>query len=168
MLQKLWLHQTDKLLLMKKITRQTDSYTCPECLVRVFIFLKHPVLTLIQQCTCISEHVSCGETGKKDIADLRVTHYAVYHKCIGRRSKDLEKLFGYSLFYIKLATPDSLYHVFIPPSLQFILPHSRGSSHGQTRIIRKAYDHDFYTRMMEDNYELWAQLERESGVKLFR
>lgn len=77
-------------------------------------------------------------------------------------------LFCYSLFYIKLATPDSLYHVFIPPSLQFILPHSRGSSHGQTRIIRKAYDHDFYTRMMEDNYELWAQLERESGVKLFR
>lgn len=51
---------------------------------------------------------------------------------------------------------------------QFILPHSRGSSHGQTRIIRKAYEHDFYIRMMEDNYELWAQLERESGVKLFR
>lgn len=51
---------------------------------------------------------------------------------------------------------------------QFILPHSRGSSHGQTRITRKAYDHDFYIRMMEDNYELWAQLERESGVKLFR
>lgn len=77
-------------------------------------------------------------------------------------------LFCCSLFYIKLATPDSLYHVFIPPSLQFILPHSRGSSHGQTRIIRKAYEHDFYIRMMEDNYELWAQLERESGVKLFR
>lgn len=59
-------------------------------------------------------------------------------------------------------------HVFIAPPRQFILPHSRGSSHGQTRITRKAYDHDFYTRMMKDNYELWAQLERESGVKLFR
>lgn len=58
--------------------------------------------------------------------------------------------------------------MFFPPPRQFILPHSRGSSHGQTRIIRKAYDYDFYTRMMEDNYQLWAQLERESGVKLFR
>lgn len=58
--------------------------------------------------------------------------------------------------------------LFLLPGRQFILPHSRGSSHGQTRITRKAYDHDFYTRMMKDNYELWAQLERESGVKLFR
>ncbi|XP_035536242.1 peroxisomal sarcosine oxidase [Morone saxatilis] len=52
--------------------------------------------------------------------------------------------------------------------LQFVLPHSRGSSHGQTRIIRKAYEQDFYTHMMEECYELWAQLEREAGVKLYR
>ncbi|KAM9358617.1 peroxisomal sarcosine oxidase [Symphorus nematophorus] len=51
---------------------------------------------------------------------------------------------------------------------QFILPHTRGSSHGQTRIIRKAYEQDFYTHMMEECYELWAQLERETGVKLYR
>ncbi|TKS81515.1 Peroxisomal sarcosine oxidase [Collichthys lucidus] len=51
---------------------------------------------------------------------------------------------------------------------QFLLPHSRGSSHGQTRIIRRAYDQDFYTNMMEECYELWAQLEREEGVKLYR
>ncbi|XP_078101958.1 peroxisomal sarcosine oxidase isoform X2 [Sander vitreus] len=51
---------------------------------------------------------------------------------------------------------------------QFVLPHSRGSSHGQTRIIRKAYEQDFYTHMMEECYELWAQLEREAGVKLYR
>ncbi|XP_041850505.1 peroxisomal sarcosine oxidase [Melanotaenia boesemani] len=51
---------------------------------------------------------------------------------------------------------------------QFVLPHTRGSSHGQTRIIRKAYEHDFYTQMMEECYELWAQLEREAGVKLYR
>ncbi|XP_071327784.1 peroxisomal sarcosine oxidase [Trachinotus anak] len=51
---------------------------------------------------------------------------------------------------------------------QFVLPHSRGSSHGQTRIIRKAYEQDFYTVMMEECYELWAQLEREAGVKLYR
>ncbi|XP_072527705.1 peroxisomal sarcosine oxidase-like [Salminus brasiliensis] len=49
---------------------------------------------------------------------------------------------------------------------QFVLPHSRGSSHGQTRIIRKAYKEDFYVHMMEESYELWAQLEREAGVKL--
>ncbi|XP_036933183.1 peroxisomal sarcosine oxidase isoform X2 [Acanthopagrus latus] len=51
---------------------------------------------------------------------------------------------------------------------EFILPHTRGSSHGQTRIIRRAYDEDFYTHMMRECYELWAQLERETGVKLFR
>ncbi|KAI3354682.1 hypothetical protein L3Q82_019176, partial [Scortum barcoo] len=51
---------------------------------------------------------------------------------------------------------------------QFVLPHTRGSSHGQTRIIRKAYDQDFYTHMMQECYELWAQLERESSVKLYR
>nr|XP_040050296.1 peroxisomal sarcosine oxidase isoform X1 [Gasterosteus aculeatus aculeatus]XP_040050305.1 peroxisomal sarcosine oxidase isoform X1 [Gasterosteus aculeatus aculeatus] len=50
----------------------------------------------------------------------------------------------------------------------FVLPHTRGSSHGQTRIIRKAYQQDFYTHMMEECYELWAQLEREAGVKLYR
>uniref|UniRef100_A0A668AZP7 Peroxisomal sarcosine oxidase n=1 Tax=Myripristis murdjan TaxID=586833 RepID=A0A668AZP7_9TELE len=51
---------------------------------------------------------------------------------------------------------------------QFLLPHTRGSSHGQTRIIRKAYEEDFYTHMMEECYQLWAQLEREAGVKLYR
>ncbi|XP_008306884.1 peroxisomal sarcosine oxidase [Cynoglossus semilaevis] len=49
---------------------------------------------------------------------------------------------------------------------QFILPHTRGSSHGQTRIIRKAYELDFYTQLMHESYEMWAQLESESGVKL--
>ncbi|KAM4742513.1 peroxisomal sarcosine oxidase [Anableps anableps] len=51
---------------------------------------------------------------------------------------------------------------------QFVLPHSRGSSHGQTRIIRKAYEEDFYTRMMEESYQQWAQLEKEAGVQLYR
>ncbi|TRY86470.1 hypothetical protein DNTS_021043 [Danionella cerebrum] len=51
---------------------------------------------------------------------------------------------------------------------QFVLPHSRGSSHGQSRIIRKAYEEDFYTQMMQESYELWAQLEKEAGVELFR
>ncbi|TSN39328.1 Peroxisomal sarcosine oxidase [Bagarius yarrelli] len=51
---------------------------------------------------------------------------------------------------------------------QFVLPHSRGSSHGQTRIIRKAYEDDFYIHMLEESYELWVQLEHEAGVKLYR
>ncbi|KAL2096168.1 hypothetical protein ACEWY4_008316 [Coilia grayii] len=49
---------------------------------------------------------------------------------------------------------------------QFVLPHARGSSHGQTRIIRKAYDEDYYVRMMDESYGLWAELEKEAGVKL--
>ncbi|MBN3281483.1 SOX oxidase, partial [Polyodon spathula] len=51
---------------------------------------------------------------------------------------------------------------------QFVLPHSRGSSHGQTRIIRKAYEQDYYTRMMSECYQLWAQLEKEANVQIYR
>ncbi|XP_034024930.1 peroxisomal sarcosine oxidase [Thalassophryne amazonica] len=51
---------------------------------------------------------------------------------------------------------------------QFVLPHTRGSSHGQTRIIRKAYEQHFYVQLMGESYDLWAQLEREAGVKLYR
>ncbi|XP_003797180.1 peroxisomal sarcosine oxidase [Otolemur garnettii] len=51
---------------------------------------------------------------------------------------------------------------------QFFLPHSRGSSHGQSRIIRKAYADDFYTQMMDECYRIWAQLEQESGTQLYR
>ncbi|KAI5626747.1 peroxisomal sarcosine oxidase, partial [Silurus asotus] len=51
---------------------------------------------------------------------------------------------------------------------QFVLPHTRGSSHGQTRIIRKSYAEDFYIHMLEESYELWAQLEKEAGMKLYR
>lgn len=51
---------------------------------------------------------------------------------------------------------------------QFLLPHSRGSSHGQSRIIRRAYPEDFYTQMMDECYQLWAQLEQETGTQLHR
>ncbi|XP_047451090.1 peroxisomal sarcosine oxidase [Mugil cephalus] len=51
---------------------------------------------------------------------------------------------------------------------QFVLPHTRGSSHGQTRIIRYAYEQDFYINMMRECFQLWAQLEREAGVTLYR
>ncbi|XP_059763000.1 peroxisomal sarcosine oxidase isoform X1 [Balaenoptera ricei] len=51
---------------------------------------------------------------------------------------------------------------------QFFLPHSRGSSHGQSRIIRRAYPEDFYTQMMAECYQIWAQLEHEAGTQLYR
>lgn len=51
---------------------------------------------------------------------------------------------------------------------QFPLPHSRGSSHGQTRITRKAYGElEYYTVMMKEAFPLWETLERESGRKIF-
>ncbi|XP_077708097.1 peroxisomal sarcosine oxidase isoform X1 [Canis aureus] len=51
---------------------------------------------------------------------------------------------------------------------QFFLPHSRGSSHGQSRIIRRAYLEDFYTQMMDECYQIWAQLEHEAETQLHR
>uniref|UniRef100_A0AAZ3SUU1 Uncharacterized protein n=1 Tax=Oncorhynchus tshawytscha TaxID=74940 RepID=A0AAZ3SUU1_ONCTS len=39
-----------------------------------------------------------------------------------------------------------------------------GSSHGQTCIIHKVYDEDYYTHMMEECYQLWSQLEKEDNM----
>ncbi|XP_067683658.1 peroxisomal sarcosine oxidase-like isoform X2 [Haliotis asinina] len=50
---------------------------------------------------------------------------------------------------------------------QFPLPHSRGSSHGQSRITRKAYQQDFYTEMMHEATDVWRQLEKEAGWEVF-
>jgi len=52
---------------------------------------------------------------------------------------------------------------------RFAPPHSLGSSHGKTRIIREAYfEHPLYVPLIQRAYELWAELESESGDKLFR
>ncbi|XP_060077609.1 peroxisomal sarcosine oxidase-like [Ylistrum balloti] len=52
---------------------------------------------------------------------------------------------------------------------QFPLPHSRGSSHGQSRITRMAYgSDDYYTEMMKEAYKLWEVLENESGTTLYK
>ncbi|NWV66899.1 SOX oxidase, partial [Malurus elegans] len=51
---------------------------------------------------------------------------------------------------------------------QFPLPHSRGSSHGQSRIIRSAYPQEYYSRMMPDSFRLWKQLEAETSTTLYR
>jgi sarcosine oxidase len=50
---------------------------------------------------------------------------------------------------------------------QFTPPHSQGSSHGQTRIIRKAYWEDArYVPLLLRAYELWRKLEADSGQAL--
>ncbi|KTF80328.1 hypothetical protein cypCar_00024194 [Cyprinus carpio] len=35
------------------------------------------------------------------------------------------------------------------------------------QLIRKTYEEDFFIQMMQESYELWAQLEREAGVELY-
>src|SRR5436189_4545707 len=46
--------------------------------------------------------------------------------------------------------------------------HDRGSSHGQTRIIRQAYhEHPNYVPLLLRAYELWRELERVVDKKLF-
>lgn len=47
-------------------------------------------------------------------------------------------------------------------------PHSRGSSHGQTRIIRKAYfEHPDYVPLLQRAYDLWRELESDYGERLY-
>ncbi len=52
---------------------------------------------------------------------------------------------------------------------RFDPPHDRGSSHGRTRIIRETYfEHPVYVPLVRRAYELWEELERESGRQLWR
>ena len=49
---------------------------------------------------------------------------------------------------------------------QFPLFHERGSSHGRTRIVRKAYPSAFWTGIMTEAYPMWADLEAQTGQRL--
>ncbi len=50
---------------------------------------------------------------------------------------------------------------------QFALIHTQGSSHGQTRIIRKAYyEHPDYVPLVRRAYERWLDLEQQTGRHL--
>ena len=50
---------------------------------------------------------------------------------------------------------------------QFSVGHDRGSSHGDTRVIRKAYFlHPDYVPLLHRAYDLWRELEQESGQTL--
>ncbi len=51
---------------------------------------------------------------------------------------------------------------------QYHAAHDRGSSHGQTRIIRQAYfENPCYVPLLQRAYELWNELEDNSNRKLF-
>ncbi len=50
---------------------------------------------------------------------------------------------------------------------RFDLPHDRGSSGGQSRLIRKAYwEHPDYVPLLHRAYENWRALEERSGAKV--
>ncbi len=50
---------------------------------------------------------------------------------------------------------------------RFTPPHNKGSSHGQTRIIRQAYhESPMYVPLVKEAYNLWHELEKSSGEKL--
>src|SRR6185369_8447998 len=50
---------------------------------------------------------------------------------------------------------------------QFQIAHDRGSSHGQSRIIRLCYyEHPDYVPLLKRAYELWQDLERRAGRSL--
>jgi sarcosine oxidase len=52
---------------------------------------------------------------------------------------------------------------------QFTPGHDRGSSHGETRMIRLGYfEHPSYVPLLRRTYELWRALEHESGEPLLR
>lgn len=51
---------------------------------------------------------------------------------------------------------------------RFNPPHDRGSSHGQTRVIRQAYfEHSNYVPLLKEAYRLWHGLESVTGKRLF-
>jgi sarcosine oxidase len=50
---------------------------------------------------------------------------------------------------------------------QFAQGHDRGSSHGDSRIIREMYfEHPLYVPLVQRAYDLWHELEAESGKSL--
>ena len=49
---------------------------------------------------------------------------------------------------------------------QFELEHTRGSSHGRTRIVRVAYPEPDWVRLAEEAMRGWRELETQSGEEL--
>ena len=51
---------------------------------------------------------------------------------------------------------------------QFGLDHDRGSSYGDSRIVRRVYPDALYTGLMADAYALWDELQAQTIGELFR
>lgn len=52
---------------------------------------------------------------------------------------------------------------------QFALAHDRGSSHGQTRLIRQTYfEHPDYVPLVQRAFDGWTLLEQATGAELYR
>ena len=50
---------------------------------------------------------------------------------------------------------------------QFTPAHDRGSSHGESRIIRQAYhENPAYVPLVQRAFKLWEELERDTGLKM--
>jgi sarcosine oxidase len=49
---------------------------------------------------------------------------------------------------------------------RFRIGHTRGSSHGRSRIFRFSYDHPDYVRMAMESLPLWRDLEEETGQEI--
>ena len=53
--------------------------------------------------------------------------------------------------------------------VRFTPPHQRGSSHGESRIIRQAYhENPVYVPLVQAAYPLWTELSETSGKSLFQ
>ncbi|KAE8056516.1 hypothetical protein FH972_013284 [Carpinus fangiana] len=50
---------------------------------------------------------------------------------------------------------------------QFDFLHHRGSSHGESRIIRATYPEDYYFPMVIESYKLWEEAESQIGYKVY-
>jgi monomeric sarcosine oxidase len=51
---------------------------------------------------------------------------------------------------------------------QYEMNHNKGSSHGDTRIIRQAYfEGEYYVPFVKDAYKLWNELEKKTGKQLY-
>src|SRR5262249_10449634 len=50
---------------------------------------------------------------------------------------------------------------------RFTVPNELGSSHGETRVIRKAYSEDpAYVPLLHETWSAWEELERSAGERL--
>ena len=127
----------------------------------------------------VSQSLAClmrfGDSHRVERADLdRVVRSRAMCSPAGKRyTLDVER-FDAIVIGVGAMGSAALYHlarrgVRVLGLEQFSIGHDRGSSHGHTRIMRKAYfEHPDYLPLLHRTYEMWSQLEAASGRTLFR